>query len=386
MPDVPDAAYAAVFANYVFEHLPDRTGAYGRSHASWSPVGWRSCPCRTPPRRKFPDRRADVDRLPPPRSEGSRSWPRRVRLPDAGGAARTLRVRRIRARRGLRRVRADRPVPGALPRSGQALARRYDALVDRRGWTRLMGDALPGAASAGAGLARRGRDGCRVRKLFRDAERPHFQLSVATFGRRKERCLSPFLAVAASSRRAGSTRPAACAGQAHIGPQGPSSSRRDSRASPSPRTGCSCAHRTCQAPVTPGVRSSRLRPHPSMRRSSASASGRGPTRLICPSRTLKSCGSSSSDEWRRKRPSRVMRGSGPVQQFGSLDRAGVRAALLGVGHHRAELAHREAAAALPMRVCLKKTGTARIDLDGDRDDQHHRARRGLGRRTRRPGP
>src|SRR5436189_197469 len=37
--------------------------------------------------------------------------------------------------------------------------------------------------------------------------------------------------------------------------------------------------------------------------------GRGPTRLISPARTLKSCGSSSRLELRRKRPTRVVRAS-----------------------------------------------------------------------------
>ncbi len=67
---------------------------------------------------------------------------------------------------------------------------------------------------------------------------------------------------------------------------------------------------TCHGPVIPGVRCRRLRSSPSTSASSSITSGRGPTRLISPRRTLNSCGSSSSDvraQEARRRASRAGR-------------------------------------------------------------------------------
>ena len=59
---------------------------------------------------------------------------------------------------------------------------------------------------------------------------------------------------------------------------------------------------SCHGPVMPGDRRWRLRSSPRICPSSSATSGRGPTRSISPLRTFRSCGSSSSDNTRRKHP------------------------------------------------------------------------------------
>ena len=80
------------------------------------------------------------------------------------------------------------------------------------------------------------------------------------------------------------------------------------------------------------------------RRSRAAGSGRGPTSDISPRSTLTSCGSSSSEKRRSRRPTGVRRGSSRILNSapgGLVELFEVGLALLGVGVHRAELQARE---------------------------------------------
>ena len=95
----------------------------------------------------------------------------------------------------------------------------------------------------------------------------------------------------------------------------------------------------------PGFRLSRLRRQSTTCWSSSRMSGRGPTRLISPRTTFRSCGSSSIEKRRSHAPTRVTRGSfGILNMRGSpssqscLFRCGDSVLpLLGVRGHRAEL-------------------------------------------------
>ena len=96
----------------------------------------------------------------------------------------------------------------------------------------------------------------------------------------------------------------------------------------------------------------------------ATACGRGPTTLIFPSSTLNSCGSSSSEVRRRKRPKRVIRGS---------SRRGLR-------HHRAVLANRHATelvdsdflAVQAVAALAEQNRSRGGHLHADGDDSHER--------------
>jgi hypothetical protein len=66
---------------------------------------------------------------------------------------------------------------------------------------------------------------------------------------------------------------------------------------------------TCHSPVIPGRADSTMGMYWPYRRISSSVIGRGPTRLISPRNTFTSCGSSSSEVRRSRRPRRVTRGS-----------------------------------------------------------------------------
>ena len=74
----------------------------------------------------------------------------------------------------------------------------------------------------------------------------------------------------------------------------------------------------CQMQVMPGFMLSRRRCQRLYWRTSEGMGGRGPTTLISPFNTFQNCGSSSSDVRRRKRPTRVTRGSFAILNTGPL--------------------------------------------------------------------
>src|ERR1700712_4966528 len=92
----------------------------------------------------------------------------------------------------------------------------------------------------------------------------------------------------------------------------------------------------------PGRTISRRRTSTSYAATSDGRGGRGPTSAMLPRRTLSSCGSSSREYLRRKRPERVTRGPLRIlntRAWGSLvvGSVGPREPVLRVEHHRAEL-------------------------------------------------
>src|SRR3954465_13316054 len=115
---------------------------------------------------------------------------------------------------------------------------------------------------------------------------------------------------------------------------------------------------TCHGPVMPGVRCSRLRCQPWICASSSRTSGRGPTRPISPRRTLKSCGSSSSDSRRRCWPSRVVRGSSAILNNPSCSLRSRSVSLSSSAPSCIErnFSMENGSPPRPIRVCRKKTG------------------------------
>ncbi len=131
----------------------------------------------------------------------------------------------------------------------------------------------------------------------------------------------------------------------------------------------------CHRPVIPGRTSERARCQSSSIAWSRSGSGRGPTRLISPRRTLTSCGSSSSERRRSTRPTRVTRGSSRILKERARRLVLVLELVLALGRirdHGAELEHPElllADADAPVDV---EHGPARVELDRRCDEQPER--------------
>jgi SAM-dependent methyltransferase len=138
MGEAPSGAYAAVFANYVFEHLPDPDGAIAEVRRVLRPGGLAvvSVPNPSAPQFRIAARTSvGFHAL----VRGRESWevayafrtPGELARRFEAGGFRVLAVERFaQTHQYLERF----PVLGGL-------SRRYDDLVDRRGWTRLMGDA-----------------------------------------------------------------------------------------------------------------------------------------------------------------------------------------------------------------------------------------------------
>jgi SAM-dependent methyltransferase len=138
MPEVPSDTYDAVFANYVFEHLPDPDGAIAEIRRVLKPGGLAvvSVPNPSAPQFRLAARTSTKFHS---HVRGKQSWEvtYAFKTPDELAG-------RFEAA-GLRREAVE-----LFPQTAQyaerfpvlrGLAKRYDALVERRGWRRLMGDA-----------------------------------------------------------------------------------------------------------------------------------------------------------------------------------------------------------------------------------------------------
>ena len=96
---------------------------------------------------------------------------------------------------------------------------------------------------------------------------------------------------------------------------------------------------------------------------------------MSPRRTFHSCGSSSRLVRRRKRPTRVTRGSWRSLNIGSLSSSGEITssdARLCVVAHGAELVDAERAAVATGTQLAEERRPTRVEPDGERDDQHQR--------------
>jgi len=125
----------------------------------------------------------------------------------------------------------------------------------------------------------------------------------------------------------------------------------------------------------PGVRCRRRRSKPVTRRSSSITSGRGPTMLMLPPRTLKNCGSSSRPRRRSQRPMRVTRGSVSIlKRPSSASLRSRRPSLERVGavDHAAKFEHPKWPVVAAHARLPEQHGAARIELDRDRDQRHER--------------
>ena len=138
MPSVPSDAYDAVFANYVFEHLPDVDGAIAEIKRVLKPGGLAvvSVPNPSAPQFRIAAKTSTAfHKL----VRGQQSWEVAYGFKTPGALARRFESGGFEVRavdlfpqtyEYLRRFQLAGPV-----------AKRYDALVERRGWKRLMGDA-----------------------------------------------------------------------------------------------------------------------------------------------------------------------------------------------------------------------------------------------------
>ena len=120
-----------------------------------------------------------------------------------------------------------------------------------------------------------------------------------------------------------------------------------------------------------------------VRRVSQNCSGRGPTRLMSPRRTLSSCGSSSMLERRRPRPTRVTRGSSASLKTARRGRRRRRRQPAAARRRRpsCELEHRERRPAAPAR-CWRKIDRPRVSQP-DRDHRQQQPRQQQRQRQRR---
>ena len=133
----------------------------------------------------------------------------------------------------------------------------------------------------------------------------------------------------------------------------------------------------------PGVRSSRRRAQRSTCWCSSRISGRGPTRLISPRRTFRSCGSSSSETAPEHRPTRVTRGSSRILNIRASPPAAV---LVQVRRPRpcarrrrrssSGTSDRNGSAAVAHPHLPEEHGPGRVELDRERDGERRTARAG----------
>jgi ubiquinone/menaquinone biosynthesis C-methylase UbiE len=138
MSEVPSATYDAVFANYVFEHLPNIDGAIAEVRRVLKPGGLCvvSVPNPSAPQFRIAARTSTTfHKL----IRGQQSWEVAYGFKTPGELARRFESADFNVEavelfpqtyEYLRRF------PVAAP-----VAKRYDTLVEQRGWRRLMGDA-----------------------------------------------------------------------------------------------------------------------------------------------------------------------------------------------------------------------------------------------------
>ena len=146
MSEVPSDAYDAVFANYVFEHLPNPDGAIAEVHRVLKSGGLAvvSVPNPSAPQFRIAQHTSTAfHRF----VRGQQSWEVAYAFRNPTELARRF------ADQGFDVLAVERfaqtheylgrfPVPGLL-------SKHYDDLVDRRGWKRLTGDACLALRRAG---------------------------------------------------------------------------------------------------------------------------------------------------------------------------------------------------------------------------------------------
>ena len=132
---------------------------------------------------------------------------------------------------------------------------------------------------------------------------------------------------------------------------------------------------TCHGPVMPGVRWRRLRSSPSTCTSSSTTSGRGPTRLMSPSRTLKSWQLVERGATQEGTDARHARVGGDLEHPVADFIEGTEAILLGVGadHHRPELEDPEMTPLTPHANLSEEDGPLRVEADRQRDRRDDRS-------------
>jgi SAM-dependent methyltransferase len=138
MPSVPNDTYAAVFANYVFEHLPDPDGAIAEVRRVLRPGGLAVVSVPNPSAPQFRIAARTSVRF-HSLVRGHKSWEVAYAFKTPDELARRFEAAGLRCEAAELFPQTEQYVERFPVLRG--LAKRYDALVDRRGWRRLMGDA-----------------------------------------------------------------------------------------------------------------------------------------------------------------------------------------------------------------------------------------------------